>query len=376
MKLNQTGWMALGMAGLLAAGGSPSTWALPPPSNPNVFVETSRQVVPSVVNIFTFANPRSRQFRGAPDEFFRHFFGVDPEGDVGMAPRGRPGPRSGQAGLQPVSLGTGFVIDSSGLILTNNHVIANADEIKVKFTENPAEEPVTAKKVGADPELDVAVLQVKGVKDLKALNLGNSDSLDVGEYVMAVGNPFGQGHSVTHGIISAKGRISPDMPLASYLQTDAPINPGNSGGPLVNLKGDVIGINNAIDARAQGIGFAIPINSVKAVLGQLKDKGKVSRGYLGIQIEPMRREIAKQLGVPEDTEGALVGRADLGGPAFQAGIRPYDVILEIAGKKVRNPSELVAAVAGTPAGEKVEIKVRRGGDVQQLRVKLGDRPSS
>jgi serine protease Do len=198
----------------------------------------------------------------------------------------------------------------------------------------------------------------------------------VGEYVIAVGNPFGQGHSVTHGIISAKDRKSPDFRLANYLQTDAPINPGNSGGPLVNLKGEVIGINNAIDQRAQGIGFAIPINLVKKVLPQLKSKGSVSRGYIGVLVNEMSPEIAEKMNLPKDLRAPIVTQVFPGGPADVAGIKPYDAITQFAGKPVRSSDELVLSVTQVAVNESVPIQVMRNGEKKDLSIKVAQRPSA
>jgi serine protease Do len=273
-------------------------------------------------------------------------------------------------------LGTGFVIDGSGLILTNNHVVANADEIKISFTEDPTEKPTDAKVVGRDPDLDVALIRVNTSRKLSPLKLGDSDALEVGEWVAAVGNPFGQGHSLTHGVISAKGRASPDFPLASYMQTDAPINPGNSGGPLVNTNGEVVGINSAIDARAQGIGFAIPINLVKKVLPQLETKGKVARGYLGVSIGSLTPDLAEQVGVAKDTQAAVVSHVYPGSPAARAGIEPYDVILEAGGKPVRSAGDLTTQVAGLEVGSSLPVKISREGHVKSLNIKLGERPTT
>ena len=250
------------------------------PSDANIFVALAKKIVPSVVNISTLSTVKGGDYGGGPnnpddlfrkffDDFFRHHGNAGPRGgggddDSGGDDGGGGGaPTPAPSGKLPkaMSLGTGFIIDASGLILTNNHVVADADEIKISFTEDEDEKLTDGEVVGRDPELDVALIHVKTKRELTAVTLGDSDASEVGEYVIAVGNPFGQGHSVTHGIICAKGRLAPDFPLARYLQTDAPINPGNSGGPLVNLKGEVIGINNAIDQRAQGIGFAIPINA-------------------------------------------------------------------------------------------------------------------
>ena len=229
--------------------------------------------------------------------------------------------------------------------------------------------------VGRDADLDLALIKVKTSRKLESLSLGNSTTLQVGEYVMAVGNPFGQGHSVTHGIISAKERMIPDMSFARYLQTDAPINPGNSGGPLINLKGEVIGINNAIDARAQGIGFAIPIDSVKQVLSQLKDKGKVSRGYLGVLVTPLSPDAASQIKAPKDLEAPMVTEVYPKGPAAKAGVQVYDVILEFADRKIHTSSDLVGAVSTTSVNSKSTLKVLRNGKEKVLSVQMAERPN-
>lgn len=345
--------------------------------DPNIFVNLSKKVVPSVVNIQTVSRGRRSYSRGgAPDDLFRKFFEDFFRNGGGRRPP--PDDEDDGAGNVPegMALGTGFIIDDSGLILTNNHVVADADEIKILFTEDNDEKPTDAKVVGRDPDLDLALIKVETKRKLVPAALGDSDALQVGEYVMAVGNPFGQGHSVTHGIISAKGRKSPDFALASYLQTDAPINPGNSGGPLLNLKGEVIGINNAIDARAQGIGFAIPINFAKAVLPQLKSKGSVARGYIGIQVNDLTPEIAKRVDAPKDVRGCFVAHVYPGDPAEKAGIRPYDIITDFAGKKIASANDLIMAVTGTTVGEQAPVKVLRSGKEQDLKIKIGLRPNS
>jgi len=193
---------------------------------------------------------------------------------------------------------------------------------------------------------------------------------------MAIGNPFGQGHSVTHGIVSAKGRIAPEFQLARYIQTDAPINPGNSGGPLVDLKGEVIGINNAIDQRAQGIGFAIPINLVKKILPQLKTKGSVARGYIGVLVNPITPEIAAQLGMPKDIKGPIVGEVVEGQPAAIAGLKPYDVFLEFNKVPIHTPDDLINAVTAVPVGQSVAIKVWRNGQEKTMTLKVMQRPGA
>jgi serine protease Do len=357
-----------------------------PDMDHNIFVNLAKQVVPSVVNISTLSTVKTPQGYGTPDDMFRRFFeeffrqhsgrdnGGDDQEEAPEPPR-TPGNPKNKA-PNAMSLGSGFVIDSSGLILTNNHVVADADEIKIYFTEDPDETPTDGTVVGRDPEIDVALIKVKTKRELAPLPLGDSDQLNVGEYVMAVGNPFGQGHSVTHGIISAKGRLAPDFPLARYLQTDAPINPGNSGGPLVNLKGEVIGINNAIEARAQGIGFAIPISLVKSVLTQLKTKGKVSRGFIGVLVEPLTPEIASKLGVAKDVHAPFVSQVNPGGPAEKAGLENYDVILEFNGKPIHNSEDLVSAVTSTAVGSQAPVKVIRNGKEMALTLKVAQRPAA
>lgn len=366
------------------------------PIDANIFVKLAKKIVPSVVNISTLTTIKGGMGQpGTPEDMLRKFFGDlfrNGPGGGGFGPRGGGGDEGEEdeglplpPGAPPInpknlpkamSLGTGFIIDSSGLILTNNHVVADADEIKISFTESFDEKPTDGEVVGRDPELDVALIRVKSKREMTAVSLGDSDAVEVGEYVIAVGNPFGQGHSVTHGIISAKGRLAPDFPLANYLQTDAPINPGNSGGPLVNLKGEVIGINNAIDQRAQGIGFAIPSNLVKKILPQLRTKGTVSRGYIGVLVNEMTPEIAAKLGVAKDLVSPFVVNVYPNAPAEKAGVKPYDVVLEFNGKPIHNGSELIVAVTGVEVGQTVPIKVLRGGTEKTLSLKVTQRPGA
>jgi serine protease Do len=350
--------------------------------DPNIFVKLSKQAVASVVNISTISTVKTPYGGGnSQDDLFRKFFedflrrhGQDDGGgdDDDQAPM----PKKGGKLPKAMSLGSGFIIDSSGLILTNNHVVADADEIKITFTEEADEKPTDGTVVGRDTDLDVALIKVKTQRNMVPLSLGDSDELQVGEYVIAVGNPFGQGHSVTHGIISAKGRLSPDFPMASYLQTDAPINPGNSGGPLINLKGEVIGINNAIDQRAQGIGFAIPINVVKKILPQLKTKGTVSRGYIGVLVNDLNSDIAPKLGLSKDLRAPFVTHVIPGEPADKAGLKPYDVILSLNGKTIHSSQELIGAVTGVTVGETAPIKVSRNGKELELSIKVAQRPGA
>ncbi|NDD90997.1 PDZ domain-containing protein [bacterium] len=350
----------------------------------NVYVELARRVVPSVVNISTLTTVRQPSPGGPQDPFRRFFEDFFKYHGGGQGPRGFGGEEEddqepalpGRKTPQAMSLGTGFIIDSSGLIITNNHVVAGADEIKITFTEDADEKPTDGEVVGRDPELDVALIKVKSKREMVPLVFGDSDKLAVGEYVAAVGNPFGQGHSVTHGIISAKGRVAPDFPLARYIQTDAPINPGNSGGPLVNLRGEVIGINNAIDQRAQGIGFAIPINAVKSVLEQLKTKGNVARGYIGVLVNDLTPEVAKQIGAPKDLRAPFVTHVYPGEPADRAGLRAYDVILEFAGRSIRSFSDLISSVTAVPVGTSADLKILRQGKEKVLKIQVSERPGA
>jgi len=294
-----------------------------------------------------------RDFFG--DEFFERFFGGLPE-------------RERRAN----ALGSGFIISSDGLILTNHHVVARATEIKVRL-ENDKE--YDAKLVGSDPQTDLALIRVKPDKDFpKAARLGNSNDTRVGSGVMAVGNPFGLGHTVTSGIVSAKGRIIGAGPYDDFLQTDAAINPGNSGGPLYNMDGEVIGINTAIVAQGQGIGFAIPINLAVELLPQLK-KGKVIRGWLGVMIQDLNKELADSLGI-KTTEGVLVSDVVTDAPAAKAGLKRGDVIVQVNGREVKEAHALSRMIAGTPPGSKVDITVIRNGDTKTIPVTLGTLPDS
>jgi serine protease Do len=352
------------------------------PGSANIFVDLAKRAVPSVVNISTMttlkpryaANPFSGGSNAEADEIFKRFF----DGFFSLNPGLRTPHGSGFGGVpapphdlpKSASLGTGFLIEP-GIVLTNYHVISGADEIKIQFTEAKDEAPTEGQVIGKDPDLDIALIRVHPKGEIPPLPLGDSEQLEVGEYVMAVGNPFGQGHSVTHGIISAKGRSAPGIPLTHYLQTDAPINPGNSGGPLLNLKGEVVGINNAIDARAQGIGFAIPINAVKAVLGQLRTEGKVSRGYLGVAIGAAPGRLAD---AAPSRDGVFVAEVYPGTPAAKAGLEARDSILDFDGQAVHSPEDLMAAVSATPVGKRVDLKISRAGRNQNFSVKIEEKP--
>jgi serine protease Do len=267
-------------------------------------------------------------------------------------------------------LGSGVIISADGYVLTNNHVVEGSEEIQVKLSET---EQYTGKVVGSDSTTDLALVKIEASRNLPAATLGDSDRLRVGEWVIAIGNPFGLEHTVTAGIVSAKGRVIGSGPYDDFIQTDASINPGNSGGPLFNLKGDVVGINTAIVASGQGIGFAIPINVAKNELEQLKDKGKVTRGWLGVQIQPWEPGLAEKFGLKEE-RGALVGRVMEGEPAEKAGIQKGDVILEVEGRKIKDTKDLLNTVARLEPGQRAKVVVLRDGKEKTLSVELGERP--
>ncbi|MHB1011405.1 MAG: DegQ family serine endoprotease [Desulfobacteria bacterium] len=317
-----------------------------------------KEVSPAVVNISTtqvvkinhpqMNNPFGRQ--DPFDEFFNNFFGRMPKEQKRR------------------SLGSGFIVSSDGYILTNNHVVDKSDEVTVTLLDK---EQFKAKIVGTDPKIDIALIKIDAKKKLPYVALGDSDKLDVGEWVVAIGNPFGLGHTVTAGIVSAKGRIIGSGPYDDFIQTDASINPGNSGGPLFNLKGEVVGINTAIIRGGQGIGFATPIQLAKSVLDQLREKGKVTRGWLGVYIQPLTPETAESLGI-SGRHGALVSDVTSGGPAAKAGIRSGDVIVGFNGKEIRDEHELPQAVALMTPGKTVNVRLLREGKETTVAVTIAE----
>ena len=329
------------------------------------FVALAKRMKPVVVNISTtqVSESRGQQEFGSPfgdddpfNDFWRRFFG-------GPMPRGGP--------QRQRSLGSGFIIDADGSILTNNHVVENAQKIVVKLADDQEYE---AKVVGRDAKTDIAIIKINAKAALTAASLGDSDHLDVGEWVVAIGNPFGLDSTVTSGIVSAKGRHIGQGPYDNFIQTDASINPGNSGGPLINLRGEVIGINTAIFSRTggnMGIGFAIPINLAKELLPQLRGKGKVTRGYLGVLIQKVTPEIAESLGMDRGY-GALVANVSKDGPADKAGVKVGDVIVEFDGKEVKDSGDLPIIVARTPVDKKIRMKVLRDKKEVTLNVAVGE----
>jgi serine protease Do len=320
------------------------------------FVDLAKALTPAVVNISTkqeVKRPRMRSpfgEEGDPfEDFFERFFG-------------RRTPRR-----QRPSLGSGFIINATGYIVTNNHVVEGASEIKVTLT---TKETLDATLVGRDPKIDLALIKIKSDKPLPTVPFGDSEALEVGDWVMAIGNPFGLGHTVTTGIVSAKGRIIGAGPYDHFIQTDASINPGNSGGPLFNMRGEVIGINTAIVAGGQGIGFAIPSSMAKEVLLQLHEKGKVTRGWLGVAIQQLSSDLVQAFKLQND-HGALVADVVPDGPAAKAGIERGDIIVRFQGHEVQESSELPRMVAALAPGTQVDVDILRGGKKLTIPVKLG-----
>ena len=329
------------------------------------FVSLAKKMRPVVVNIST---TQVSDGRGGSPEFGSPFGEDDPFNDFWRRFFGGPMPRGPQ---RQRSLGSGFFIDGDGSILTNNHVVENASKIVVKLSDDQEYE---AKIVGRDPKTDIAIIKIDGKPNLPAASLGDSDKLEVGEWVVAIGNPFGLDSTVTSGIVSAKGRHIGQGPYDNFIQTDASINPGNSGGPLINLRGEVIGINTAIFSRTGGnigIGFAIPINLVKELLPQLRGKGKVTRGYLGVLIQKVTPEIAESLGM-EKASGALVANVSKDGPADKAGVKVGDVIVEFDGKEIKDSGDLPILVARTQVDKKARLKVLRDKKEVVLTVAVGE----
>jgi serine protease Do len=292
------------------------------------------------------------RFFGGEEDLYKRFFGDNPEKE-----------------FKQRSLGSGFIISKDGYIFTNNHVIEKADKIKVRLSSGK-EYDATVK--GRDPRTDLALIKINPDNSLPTVSLGDSDRLRVGDWVMAIGNPFGLDHTVTAGIVSAKGRVIGAGPYDNFIQTDASINPGNSGGPLFNMAGEVVGINTAIVAQGQGIGFAIPVNMAKEILEDLKAKGKVTRGWLGVSVQDITEDLAKSLKL-KDRNGALVTEVFEGDPADKAGIKQGDIIIEVDGKKVKDTHELLRFVAVLPVGKKAAVKVLREGQVKELQLTVAER---
>ena len=338
--------------------------AAPLQNAPPSFSEIAKKVSDEVVNIQVVSTTKLggqgyHQFFQSPwgqndprNDFFDRFFGPNV-------------PRE----YKQNSLGSGIIVGTDGTIVTNNHVVENADEIKVILKDG---KEYKATIVGRDPNTDIAVIKIKPDEPLTAAKLGDSDTLEVGDWVLALGSPFGLEQTLTAGIISAKGRTIGAGPYDDFLQTDASINPGNSGGPLINMEGEVIGINTAIVGSGTGIGFAIPSNLVKGVIKQLTAHGEVTRGWLGVSIQPLTEELAEYYGA-KSKKGALVAAVEPGDPADKAGIRAQDIIVELNGKQVEDPRDLTRMVADIPVGDRAEVVVLRDGKLKKFKVEVGKR---
>jgi serine protease Do len=331
------------------------------PESSNTFRQVVAAAGPAVININTVTvvrgpttGPRTPMEEFFGDEFFRRFFG---------------GPRE----FTQKSLGSGVIVDPSGVALTNAHVIEGATEIEVVTAEGKKHK---AKVLGADTKSDLAVIRLQGGSPLPAARLGDSDQIQVGDWVLAIGSPFGFTQTVTAGIISAKGRVLGQGPFDDFLQTDAAINPGNSGGPLVSMAGEVIGINTAIASRtggSMGIGFAIPVNLAKKIYAELTSRGKVTRGWLGVSVQPLTPELAQSFGAREEG-GVLVADVMDGSPADKGGLKSGDIIVDFNGKRVAAPSDLQRAVGLTGPGSTAKVRILRDKAERTIEIRIGEAP--
>jgi serine protease Do len=373
-RLARAAFLALGVAVAVPAGMFPMVAPAYARGAPDSFADLAAKLLPAVVNVSSTSTIQAKN--GAPgpetplfppgspfEQFFKDFMD-----------RNRPGgPQQQTPDRKSQSLGSGFIIDPSGLIVTNNHVIDGADEITVTLQDNTS---LKATLVGRDEREDVALLRVKSDKPLPAVAFGDSNNSRVGDWVLAIGNPFGLGGTVTAGIVSARGRDIRQGPYDDFIQTDAAINRGNSGGPLFNMDGEVIGINTAIyspSGGSIGIGFSIPANNAKPVVAQLKDFGRARRGWLGVRIQQVTPDIAESLGL-KDATGAMVAGVNDGGPAEAAKIRNGDIILKFNGQDVKEMRTLPRLVAETPIGQDVPVTLWRDGKEMTITAKLGELP--
>ena len=332
--------------------------------NPGSLAEAAKVSSPAVVNIFTSkATKKKPSKKGAPHQnepWFQFFFGD-------QAPNEEPSS----------SLGSGVIVSPQGIILTNHHVIEGADEIEVAFADGRKR---NAKLIGSDPETDIAVLKIDATDLPSPITLGKMESVQVGDVVLAIGNPFGVGQTVTSGIVSALGRNQLGInTFENFIQTDAAINPGNSGGALVDTKGNLIGINTAIYSRSggnMGIGFAIPINTAKQVMESILTSGSVTRGWIGVEPQNLSKELAESLNLPKDINGVLISGVLEGGPADKAGMKPGDVLTQVNGQKVNDVVTLLNHIAQTNPGDEAKIDLLRKGKEMSLKVQVSKRPKS
>jgi serine protease Do len=332
---------------------------------PQNFSALADTVSPAVVHIRV-----EKTVKGGGPAF--HQFDQNPFGDNEQFKKffGRKFGQQRRPEFKQPGQGSGFIIDKTGYIVTNNHVVEGADTIKVILKDDSEYD---AQIVGRDPVTDIALIKVEAKGNLPTVPMGSSDKLKVGEWVAAIGSPFGLEHTVTAGIVSAKGRVIGSGPYDDFIQTDASINPGNSGGPLINMSGEIVGINTMIIAGGSGIGFAIPIDQAKDIIVQLKTGGEVTRGWLGVTIQDLKGDLAEYYGV-QDKSGVLVASIIPGDPADQAGIQPNDIITEVEGKKVTTSRDLTNLAAKLGVGDTAKITVLRDGRPKVLKVKVGKRP--
>jgi serine protease Do len=336
--------------------------ALPRPAGPD-FADLAARVAPAVVRVSVTGHARAQavdlppELRGTP---FERFFQQRQQG-------ARPQRTMGQ--------GSGFIIDPSGYVVTNNHVVGEADSVRVELADG---RDLPAKVVGTDPKTDIALLKIEAGSNLPTVKFGDSDHVRVGEWVLAMGNPFGLGGTATAGIVSARGRQIGAGPYDDFIQTDAPINPGNSGGPLLNSRGEVIGINTAIESPVRGsvgIGFAVPINMAQSVVTQLRENGRVERGWLGVSMQKLDPELASALSIQEK-KGVLIGGVERDGPAAKAGVQPGDVVTAVNDRQITLPRDLAEAVAGVKPGGTVTLHLLRDGKPVTQTVTLGQAPDT
>jgi Do/DeqQ family serine protease len=334
----------------------------PSPATPvalraNSYNDAVRRATPSVVNIFTSKEVRSPRHPLLDDPVFRRFFGDQLPDEASRAS----------------SLGSGVIVTPTGYVLTNNHVVETADEIEVALADG---KKLLAKVVGNDPETDLAVLRIDG-ENMPAIRFGSSEDLRVGDVVLAIGNPFGVGQTVTSGIVSALGRTGLGInTFENFIQTDAPINPGNSGGALIDAAGNLVGINTAIFSRSGGsigIGFAIPVSTAKMVLEQIVKSGSVTRGWIGVEVQEITPPIAESFRL-EESRGALIAGVLRGGPADKAGVKPGDILVEVQGRPVADPASMLNVIAALSPGQPAKLKLKRQGKDVEASITVGRRP--